>query len=242
MPTATISVQKYAIVGGAVIFDGSESSDDVAITSYTWTFPDGSNSTLTKPTYIFTDSGDKEISLTVKDKAGNNDTVKASVYVLLPKPVIESITQVANDIIVTGTADPYSTVIIYVFSEPKTFRTVADGNGYYELKIKSSQLGEGEHHFTAVAMNKTEVDDKTIMEKITEEIVKPAVALQIAENKSQDEPQALSDLKPVTVTLENPIVSNRAMIYLGGWLFVIILIIIGYLITKKKRKTVNKLN
>jgi len=83
---------------------------------------------------------------------------------------------------------------------------------------------------------------KTIMEKITEEIVKPAVALQIAENKSQDEPQALSDLKPVTVTLENPIVSNRAMIYLGGWLFVIILIIIGYLITKKKRKTVNKLN
>jgi len=242
VPTATISVQKYAIVGGAVIFDGSESSDDVAITSYTWTFPDGSNSTLTKPTYIFTDSGDKEISLTVKDKAGNNDTVKASVYVLLPKPVIESITQVANDIIVTGTADPYSTVIIYVFSEPKTFRTVADGNGYYELKIKSSQLGEGEHYFTAVAMNKTEVDDKTIMEKITEEIVKPAVALQIAENKSQDEPQALSDLKPVTVTLENPIVSNRAMIYLGGWLFVIILIIIGYLITKKKRKTVNKLN
>jgi len=242
VPTATISVQKYAIVGGAVIFDGSESSDDVAITSYTWTFPDGSNSTLTKPTYIFTDSGDKEISLTVKDKAGNNDTVKASVYVLLPKPVIESITQVANDIIVTGTADPYSTVIIYVFPEPKTFRTVADGNGYYELKIKSSQLGEGEHHFTAVAMNKTEADDKTIMEKITEEIVKPAVALQIAENKSQDEPQALSDLKPVTVTLENPIVSNRAMIYLGGWLFVIILIIIGYLITKKKRKTVNKLN
>jgi len=242
VPTATISVQKYAIVGGAVIFDGSESSDDVAITSYTWTFPDGSNSTLTKPTYIFTDSGDKEISLTVKDKAGNNDTVKASVYVFLPKPVIESITQVANDIIVTGTADPYSTVIIYVFPEPKTFRTVADGNGYYELKIKSSQLGEGEHHFTAVAMNKTEADDKTIMEKITEEIVKPAVALQIAENKSQDEPQALSDLKPVTVTLENPIVSNRAMIYLGGWLFVIILIIIGYLITKKKRKTVNKLN
>jgi len=57
-----------------VSFDGTESSDIVGITSYTWTFTDVTLQTLTgeKPTYTFATPGTYTVTLEVADDAGNS--------------------------------------------------------------------------------------------------------------------------------------------------------------------------
>jgi len=66
-----------------VAFDGSGSSDDVGIVSYTWTFTDITPRTLSgvSPTYTFATPGVYTVTLNVTDAAGNwdADTVKVTV-------------------------------------------------------------------------------------------------------------------------------------------------------------------
>ncbi|GLU44904.1 PKD domain-containing protein [Allomuricauda sp. NBRC 101325] len=58
-----------------VNFTGSNSLDDVGVTSYLWDFGDGSaTSTEADPTHIFTDMGTYTVELTVGDGDGNFDT------------------------------------------------------------------------------------------------------------------------------------------------------------------------
>ena len=67
-----------------VTFDGSASSDNVGITSYTWTLTDVTLQTLTdvNPTYIFSTPGTYTVTLTVWDVAGNSDTDSIIITVL----------------------------------------------------------------------------------------------------------------------------------------------------------------
>jgi len=64
-------------------FNGSASSDNVAITAYTWTFADVTIKTLTgeKPAYTFNTPSVYTITLNVTDKAGNwaTDTITVTV-------------------------------------------------------------------------------------------------------------------------------------------------------------------
>ena len=66
-----------------VTFDGSGSSDNVGIVSYTWKFTDGTAKTLTgvNPTYTFNTPGVFTVTLNVTDAAGNwaTDTVVITV-------------------------------------------------------------------------------------------------------------------------------------------------------------------
>ena len=66
-----------------VAFDGSGSTDNVAVTSYTWTFTDGTVRTLSgsAPSYTFATPGVYVVTLTVGDGAGNgaSDTVTVTV-------------------------------------------------------------------------------------------------------------------------------------------------------------------
>jgi hypothetical protein len=57
-------------------FDGSGSTDNVGITSYVWTFVDGTTKTLSGsvPTYTFSNPGSYAVTLNVSDAAGNWDT------------------------------------------------------------------------------------------------------------------------------------------------------------------------
>lgn len=61
------------------VFDGSASSDNVGIVSFTWTFIDGGTQTLhgVNPRYYFETPNDYNVTLTVSDAEGNfsNDTI-----------------------------------------------------------------------------------------------------------------------------------------------------------------------
>ena len=57
-----------------VDFDSSSSLDDIGITGYAWDFGDGMTSTEANPTYIYFESGTYEVSLTVTDGDGKEDT------------------------------------------------------------------------------------------------------------------------------------------------------------------------
>ena len=67
-----------------ITFDGSASSDNVGIVSYTWTFTDVTIKTLTgqKPSYTFNTPGVYTITLNVEDAAGNEATDTVAITVL----------------------------------------------------------------------------------------------------------------------------------------------------------------
>jgi len=70
--------------GGApltVSFTGSNSSDDNDITGYSWNFKDGATSTSSNPSHTFSEVGSYEVTLTVTDAEGLNDTDTVTITV-----------------------------------------------------------------------------------------------------------------------------------------------------------------
>ncbi len=87
-----------------VTFSGSDSSDNVGIVSYTWTFTDGTPITLTgmNPTYNFANPGVYTVTLNVTDAEGNWDTDTLLITVRdVTSPVAEA---GLNQTVVKGTA------------------------------------------------------------------------------------------------------------------------------------------
>ncbi|MDH3698863.1 MAG: PKD domain-containing protein, partial [Flavobacteriaceae bacterium] len=65
-----------------VTFTGSNSTDDVGITSYLWDFKDGSaQSTAANPVHTFTVAGTYQVELTVEDAGGLSDTTTVTIIV-----------------------------------------------------------------------------------------------------------------------------------------------------------------
>jgi len=67
-----------------VTFDGSGSKDNMGIDNYTWTFVDGTLQTLygMNPTYCFSEPDIYNVTLTVRDAAGNSDTDYVTIIVV----------------------------------------------------------------------------------------------------------------------------------------------------------------
>jgi len=82
-----IAVPEADVVSGnvplTVNFTGSNSLDDVGVTSYSWDFKDGPGSVSTEPdpTYEFTEIGTYVVDLTVEDIDGNTDTKSITIDV-----------------------------------------------------------------------------------------------------------------------------------------------------------------
>jgi len=75
-PVAAAGADRSVSPGTVITFDGSASTDNVGVASYTWTFNDGGPQTLTgiSPTYTFNNVGNFLVTLTVSDAAGNTAT------------------------------------------------------------------------------------------------------------------------------------------------------------------------
>jgi len=89
-PVADSGPDQNVVEDTLVTFDGSGSSDNIGITSYTWSFMDVTPQTLTgvNPTYTFSTPGTYIINLKVTDAAGNYATDTVTITVLdVTKPV-----------------------------------------------------------------------------------------------------------------------------------------------------------
>ncbi|MDG6224750.1 MAG: PKD domain-containing protein [Candidatus Thermoplasmatota archaeon] len=82
-PLADAGPDQIIDEGSPISFDGSLSRDNVRIDNYTWTFTDGSLTTLygIDPIYTFNNPGNYTVTLNVTDAAGNwaTDTLTVSV-------------------------------------------------------------------------------------------------------------------------------------------------------------------
>ncbi|GGD74282.1 hypothetical protein GCM10011412_09920 [Maribacter cobaltidurans] len=71
----------YTVTELEVTFDSAGSSDDMGIAGYLWDFGDGNTSTEANPIYEYFQSGTYDVSLTVTDADGKEDTVTQSITV-----------------------------------------------------------------------------------------------------------------------------------------------------------------
>ncbi len=91
-PVADAGPDQIVEAGEEVTFDGVDSSDNVLVVSWTWTFEDdGDDVTRTgvSPTYTFDNSGVFVVTLTVEDAAGNSDDDTVTIRVNSP-PVADA--------------------------------------------------------------------------------------------------------------------------------------------------------
>jgi len=70
MPTARFS---YSMSGLSIDLNAGESADDVGVIGYEWNFGDGNSGTGKTCTHIYSSAGTYNVTLTVKDAAGNSD-------------------------------------------------------------------------------------------------------------------------------------------------------------------------
>ncbi|MCK4424208.1 PKD domain-containing protein, partial [Candidatus Bathyarchaeota archaeon] len=167
-PTAAFTYKaKTAYSGEAIRFDASASFDpDGYITSYFWTFGDGTNATDIIVTHVYADDGSYMVTLTVTDDDGANASSTAAKTVLNRPPVAsftESATTVfAGEVIqfnASASYDPdgsivsytwnfgddnittsFTTTINHTYTTPGTYNvtlTVTDDDGLTDDKVKT---------------------------------------------------------------------------------------------------------
>ncbi|MFP4051009.1 MAG: PKD domain-containing protein [Thermoplasmata archaeon] len=105
-PTADAGEDRTVDEDEEITFDGSASTDNVGIVSYTWTI-NGETKTGEEVTYTFTEPGEYQVTLNVTDEAGNWDTDTITVTVrdvTAPSAVIKGDTEVDEDTTVTFNA------------------------------------------------------------------------------------------------------------------------------------------
>lgn len=84
-PTANAGNSQSVYTETAVSFDGSKSSDNIGIVSYSWNFGDQSIENGIAPTHTYSQSGKFNVVLTVYDVAGNTDSSTTTITVQ-PQP------------------------------------------------------------------------------------------------------------------------------------------------------------
>jgi hypothetical protein len=90
LPVADAGQSQNVEVGQSVAFNGSGSSDNMGIASYTWNFGDGSTGTGAAPTHTYSSEGTYTVNLTVTDMAGNTAASSSTVSVTLVIPEFPS--------------------------------------------------------------------------------------------------------------------------------------------------------
>jgi len=123
-PTAEANGPYPGNVGATISFSSAGSNDpDGTISSYLWTFGDGTQSTNPNPTHVYTVQGIYQATLTVTDNGGKTDTDTAIATIVSPKaPIAEAngpyTAQVNQPVSFnsTGSNDPDGTIVEYRWS------------------------------------------------------------------------------------------------------------------------------
>jgi hypothetical protein len=104
-----------------VTFNGSKSSDNVGVVSYSWDFDDGNTATGEEVDHTFAE-GKFNVTLTVKDAAGNTNTSEIYVIEAKTKPKVPDLE------------------VVKIWTEPDKFR---DGDKVM-IKVKIENKGDGD--------------------------------------------------------------------------------------------------
>ncbi len=172
-PVSDAGEDRNVSLGEKVLFDGSGSTDNTEIISYTWNI-DGTTVTGELVAHTFTEPGEYEVSLNVTDEGGNHDT--DSIFVTVddetkPTAHITGVRTVDEDIYVTYDAsissddvgivnytwtindsNLYGKVINHTFEEPGiylVYLTVTDeaensDTTYMDIEVKDVTSPEAE--------------------------------------------------------------------------------------------------
>ena len=109
-PNADAGGPYSALVGAAILFDGSGSADaDGAIVRYDWDFGDGATADDAgpAPSHSYAVAGNYTVTLTVMDDMGATDSATAAVSISDPAPVTDGEAQY-NDYCASCHGDPWS--------------------------------------------------------------------------------------------------------------------------------------
>jgi len=141
-----------------VSFDGSRSTDNVGIASYTWTFMDGSMQTLSGMTasYMFATPGTYVVTLTVRDAGGNVGTDSLTVTVrdvTAPAITVSSPSEGASVpgsvVIVASATDNTAVVRVEFFVDGVSVGN--DTTAPFQWPLVAGSLKDGNHTLMVVA-------------------------------------------------------------------------------------------
>ena len=121
-PVAKASDNMAVRVGDELKLDGSQSKDNVGITEYIWNLGNGDEVKGEHVSYVYHEKGIYDASLTVKDKAGNEDTYTFTVEVRGDDSALLSFKFIGNKKSGNGT---YKVNLNYT-------DVIIEGNGYEE--------------------------------------------------------------------------------------------------------------
>jgi PKD repeat protein len=129
LPTAAIEVgSPVALAGVPVSFNGNASSDpDGEITSWSWRFGDGGESSEANPAHTYAAAGTYEVTLTVFDSAGLGQTTTHKIVIEADEPPTAEFTTLGS-----ATA-----------GEPLSFDASASSDPDGEIKSWSWHFGDG---------------------------------------------------------------------------------------------------
>ncbi len=136
-PVAQLPQTMMATNGSLEMYDGTASTDNVRITSYTWDFGDGTKATGAKQTHNYNRVGTYTITLSVADAEGNIDTTYSTV-------VVKDKEESGHTVVTVKGSDglPIAGADVYVNM---------DGSEQGTIRCKTNSLGEA----TIVAENGT---------------------------------------------------------------------------------------
>jgi hypothetical protein len=130
-PTANAGSDQRVAVGSKVIFDGYQSTDNVGIVRYSWTFSyDGKDMTLIGPMveFIFDKAGEYEMDLTVFDENDNTGTDNI-VIIVIDTGTVKGTVLDENGNLVEGAK------VEIASSNGQTYSTTTGANGSFSLVV-----------------------------------------------------------------------------------------------------------
>jgi len=153
-PFARATVPFYMTVDVEERFDGSLSSDDMAVVSYFWDLGDGRVSTEQKPVVKYSKAGTYTVSLTVADNEGETSTVITTVEVRERETIGRLNVRVVDE---NNKSLPYVPVYFDLGSEEQTVITT-DASG-----VATAQLPAGTHVIGMYATGYLPVKKETVV-------------------------------------------------------------------------------